>query len=105
MFDQYGGVKEVERASPEACSQISLRTIGKDRLACLQVDGTARAKVFGGLEVATLLPIEDLYRLHIVERVLAEVYLPVLRITQLHTIVKDADVVGTHTAYVDRRCV
>ena len=46
--------------------------------------------------------IEDQYRLHIVEGVLAEIYLPVLRITQLHTIVENTDVVGAHAAYVDR---
>ena len=49
VLDQYGGVKEIEGATPEARSQIGLCTICKDRLACLKVDGTARAKVFSGL--------------------------------------------------------
>ena len=49
VLDQYGGVKEVEGASPKACSQIGLCTIGKGWLACLKVDGTARTKVLGGL--------------------------------------------------------
>ena len=48
------------------------------------------------------MPIEDLYRLHIVEGVLAEVYLPVLRIAQLNPIVEDTDVVGAHAADIDR---
>ena len=101
MLDQYGGVEEVEGATSQARSQIGLCSIRKGRLACLKVYGTARPKVLGGLQVATLLSIEDLYRLHIVEGILAEVYLPILRIAQLHTIVKDTDVVSTHAAYVD----
>lgn len=54
------------------------------------VDRTRIGKVGGRLKYGTLLTIKKAYLLNIVERELAEVYLPVLRVTQLNAVIKDA---------------
>ena len=60
------------------------------------------SEIAGGLQDGTLLSVEQGYFLHIVQRKLPQVYLSVLCIAQFHTVVADAQMVGTHRADIHR---
>ena len=60
------------------------------------------AKLAGRLEDGTLLTIVEGDFLHIIERELPQVYLPILRIAQLYAIIEDTQMVGAHAADIDR---
>ena len=60
------------------------------------VDRTGISKIAGRLEDGTFLAIIKRNLLHIVQRELAQVYLPVLRIAQRNTVIADAQMMGAH---------
>ena len=59
------------------------------------------SEVAGRLEQGTLLTVEQCNLFDIVQRELSQVYLSVLCITQLHTVVRDAQMVCSHRPNVD----
>lgn len=65
------------------------------------IDGASITKVARWLEDGTTLTVVERNFLHIVERELPQVYLPVLCIAQFDAVIEDTQVIGTHTANVD----
>ncbi len=68
----------------------------------IEVDTPRRAELSGRLKDVTFLPVVERNLVNVLERELTQIHLPVLGVTELNTIVIDAQMVRTHRADINR---
>ena len=102
LLPEHRCTQHVARSVLRLYLQVGLFPRSKFRCLRPDVDGSRIAKVGGRLEDGTLLAVVERDLLHVVERELPQVYLSVLRVAQLHAVVRDAQVVGAHRTDVHR---
>ena len=76
-------------------------TLLEIRFARGEIDIPSRTKLPCRLEDVRLLPVEELYLLHVIQGEAPQVHLSVLGVAELHPVVIDRRVLRAHRAYVD----
>ena len=89
-------IDECETACPHLRFDIKRLAFFKSWTTRSKIDTTRSTKLAGRLPDIRFLTIIELNLLDILQRVFTQVYLAILRITQLHTIIENAHVIGAH---------
>ena len=96
MVDAHRGVHKPERAGAKRKVDVVGLAFVEARTPAAQIHRARRAKVARRLKNLALLTVIQRNLVDVVERKLAEVNLPVLRVAQLNAVVEHAQVVGAH---------